>query len=190
MPLNICTLCLSDLIKTHLFQEKSQQSNIILQTVKDNNGIQVLEEEKKVEITENLIKDYNSNDEINTDDEENDIESITIELNEEKPDVLYDKQNNLDYERKFSIKENDTQTEEHVPRKKPKRICTVCSKVICSSKLKQHMRSHTKEKPYTCNICSQRFSVGGNLKRHMMTHTGERPHVCDICGKGKLKQNN
>lgn len=63
--------------------------------------------------------------------------------------------------------------------------CSICSKMFTSSKLRQHMRAHTKEKPYVCSVCSQAFSMSGNLKRHMMTHTGERPHVCEFCGKGE-----
>ncbi|KAK9737891.1 Zinc finger, C2H2 type [Popillia japonica] len=62
--------------------------------------------------------------------------------------------------------------------------CSICKKSFTKSKLDQHMRSHTKEKPYKCKMCPQRFSIGSNLTRHVMTHTGERPHVCKICGKG------
>lgn len=65
--------------------------------------------------------------------------------------------------------------------------CEICLKMFTSSKLKQHMRAHTKERPYVCKVCSQAFSMSGNLKRHMMTHTGERPHVCEVCGKGLYK---
>ncbi|KAI4460531.1 zinc finger protein [Holotrichia oblita] len=65
--------------------------------------------------------------------------------------------------------------------------CSICKKSFTKSKLDQHMRSHTKEKPYKCKICPQKFSIGSNLRRHVMTHTGERPHVCEICGKGFIQ---
>ncbi|KFM67037.1 Chorion transcription factor Cf2, partial [Stegodyphus mimosarum] len=34
-----------------------------------------------------------------------------------------------------------------------------------------------------CPYCSYSTSVKGRLRDHMLTHTGERPHSCPYCGR-------
>merc|ERR1719422_2409277 len=49
--------------------------------------------------------------------------------------------------------------------------CQICFKVFaCNSALEIHIRSHTKERPFKCNVCDRGFSTKGNMRQHALTH--------------------
>ena len=63
-------------------------------------------------------------------------------------------------------------------------VCNFCGKLVKPSRFAVHVRSHTNNRPFKCEICDRRCFTNSHLKVHVARwHTGERKHQCETCGK-------
>eukprot|EP01084_Bolivina_argentea_P275955 470712_1 len=52
-----------------------------------------------------------------------------------------------------------------------------------NTNLKQHVRTHTKQKPFKCEFCEKSYTQRHNLTDHIRTHKGIKPFKCEYCHK-------
>ncbi|XP_044738040.1 zinc finger protein 664-like [Chrysoperla carnea] len=63
--------------------------------------------------------------------------------------------------------------------------CNECNKLFTSQSLWSHHNRihHTKEKRYKCTFCEKTFAMSQRLKHHLRIHTNDKPFTCDICNQ-------
>lgn len=62
--------------------------------------------------------------------------------------------------------------------------CSDCGKSFrCLSFLTNHIKTHSVTRPFKCTQCVKTFRKKADLIKHIRVHTGEKPYKCTICGK-------
>ncbi|KAK6185964.1 hypothetical protein SNE40_008090 [Patella caerulea] len=61
--------------------------------------------------------------------------------------------------------------------------CPECGKFVQHERIVEHLRLHTNEKPFICNLCNRGFIGRLSLRRHLMVHVGLTENTCNICNR-------
>lgn len=158
----------------YLEENKQKEDAEIIDNIeiKHENDVEYLESVEEVKQTEDVNIEY----------VEVKQESVEHEYFEETYDALA-----VDCDKMQEESSKDKDSSSPVKRRKKKIIsCPVCNKMIDHQTLKQHMRTHTREKPYFCEICGESFSYSGNLVKHKQIRHSEpnnEMYRCKTCDK-------
>ncbi|CAH0564250.1 unnamed protein product [Brassicogethes aeneus] len=63
-------------------------------------------------------------------------------------------------------------------------VCNVCNNTYDKEYEEIHMKSHTNDNNYDCDVCNRKFYTQENLDMHMKAHSNGKKFACSYCKKG------
>lgn len=161
-------------------QEKCTSYELFLDHIKTHGNQKATRSEQDEEAKTQETMEMGNNDNHESDDgsEEGNTDSENNEVQTEESEF---KMENKDSE----AKSNGHKKDKALKIKKKGHFCPICvgRRFRGPNKLARHMRSHTKEKPFSCPVCALTFSQSYHMTRHLRNQHGLGNYICTKCGK-------
>ncbi|XP_071770537.2 uncharacterized protein LOC139923634 [Centroberyx gerrardi] len=127
----------------------------------------------------------NSNDNECNGGEQTDAEFGNDDAKDKGPEVGGDKMEDEDCDEAKYYDGGDDKEKVISKTKRKGHFCPICVDRCFrgANKLARHMRTHTKEKPFSCPVCATTFSQSYHMTRHLRNQHGLGKHICSKCGE-------
>lgn len=144
-----------EIVRNFIRQQQKQQPKL------DNEHSKLAQDDRnESDIQQDSNDGYDSDLKHDSYENDNNLENSDLETSQ-RIDMAFKRPINYESNLHSVIKNGSTQ----------QHTCGFCSKWFSSaSALDIHIRIHTGEKPFKCNVCARAFTTKGNLKVHMGTH--------------------